>query len=746
MKIFLTTMSMGIGGAETHVFELSLSLLKRGHDVTIVSAGGDFMSKLIEKGIKHIYAPMNVRSIKSIIDSYIILRNAVKSERPDIIHGHARIPALVSHYVAKEFNIPFVTTDHGKFDTSLMTTLMTRWGDKTLTVSEDLKEYLLTNYKIKEENVYLTINGIDTDTFSPYKPKCDSLLEEFGIPKESKVILTVSRLDSTAFRCAEELIECAEKIYSHDNDTRILIIGSGDLYDAIKLNADAVNKKLGINYIIMPGRRTDISDICTIADVFCGVSRAAMEAASSGKSILLAGDGAYFGVLNKDNLSLAESYNFTCRGIKGFDKDRFISDIFHVLDATEDVKNTSSFLREYVINNLSAKRMTDDTENVYHAAMREKGDYDCVLLGYYGFGNMGDDALLQSVISNLRDKLPYLRIAVLSHNVKKMRHKLSALKVDVYNRFNPFCFGKVIKKSDNLIFGGGTLLQDNTSTKSLLYYLFMIKYARNHNSDVILYANGIGPIKKEKNRQRIKKILPYLSLITARDRQSFDYIKELNCDVNMHLTADEALTTSCGEKCDLVRPEIRQKGFICVSVREWKGIKDAEYIKCIQAVSEFCLKKNLAILFVVMESKNDAVLTEKLSRFVKVPVQILHTGEEMSGEQLTSVIAEAKMTVSVRLHSLIFSACANVPMIGLVYDPKVSAFMRLAETPEKYIISIGPDSEIKLTNALEMLHDELLDEKERLAKRMKILSDAAKQNSVITADFLRKDKDENTGH
>lgn len=742
MKIFLTTMSMGIGGAETHIYELSLSLVERGHDVTIISAGGDFMPQLENGGVKHIYAPMNVRSFKSIAESYRIVCQAVKNEKPDIIHGHARIPALVSYYAAKKYNVPFVTTDHGKFDTSFMTTLMTRWGDKTLAVSEDLKDYLLENYKIKKENVFLTINGINTDVFTPARPKNTALLDEFGIPHDAKVILTVSRLDDTAFRCAEELIDCAEKIYAHDSNTRILIIGNGNLYNAIKEKADEANRKLGFEYIVMPGRRTDIAEICSLCNVFCGVSRAAMEAASSGKPILLAGDGGYFGMLNEKNIALAESYNFTCRGINSFDKEKFINDIAFSLENDDTVKATTTFLRNYVISNLSAKRMTDDTEKVYFEAMKEKGRYNCVLLGYYGFGNMGDDALLMSVINNLRREIPYLRIAVLSHNVKAMREKLHDLKADAFNRFNPVSVSKAFRNAEYLIFGGGTLLQDNTSTKSLLYYLYMIRRAKKHNMKVILYANGIGPIHKDVNKKRLQKILPQISLITARDEQSYEYIKSLCPQANIHLTADEALTTSLGNAENYVSAELSERGFICVSVRKWRNIKDEMYVDYIKTVSEFCQKQGLGILFIVMGKSNDATITEKLVRYVKVPTQVLFTGNEMSGEQLTAVISQAKMTVSVRLHSLIFSACADVPMIGLAYDPKVSAFMRLANLSEDYIINMDKNSNAKLEKALERLYENLTAEKERLAHRMNELRISAQSNAKITAEFIKSEKED----
>jgi len=741
MKIFLTTMSMGIGGAETHIFELSLALLKQGHDITIISAGGDFLPRLIEKGVKHIYAPMNTRSMSSMYNSYKILCDAVKKEEPDIIHAHARIPALVSHYVAKKFKIPFVTTDHGKFSTSFLTRLMTRWGDRTLAVSEDLKRYLIENYRIKEENISLTINGINTDIFTPDKEKNTDILDELSIPHNSKIILSVSRIDSTAFMCAEELVSCAEEIYNYDTETRIVIVGNGNLYNDIKEKADKVNKKLGVNYIIMTGGRTDISEFCSVCDVFCGVSRAAMEAVSSCKPVLIAGGGAYFGILTDANLAEAESYNFTCRGINGFDKNKFIDDIKFALSKDESLLKNSAYLREYVIRNLSALRMANDAEKVYLKAMQSKGKYDCVLLGYYGFGNMGDDALLSNIIKNLRSRIPHLRIAVLSYNVKSMRNKLRSENIDVYNRFNPYSVLRVFKNSRHLMFGGGTLLQDNTSTKSLLYYLYMIRAAKRFGLDVILYANGIGPIRKDINRSRIKRILPDISLITARDKQTYEYIKELDESVNIFLTADEALTTVPSDPdCELIGKSFSDNNFICISVRKWRDINDEEYIKYAKVISDFCKVNSLNALFIVMETHNDLAITQMIQKSFDVETHVLFAGDGMNGDELVGVMSKSLFTVSVRLHSLIFSACANVPMIGLSYDPKVSSFMKLADIDEDYIIDISDNSDTALKKALDKMYSNITLEKKKITDTMRELRLSAEKNAEITANFLNKNR------
>ena len=140
-----------------------------------------------------------------------------------------------------------------------------------------------------------------------------------------------------------------------------------------------------------------------------------------------------------------------------------------------------------------------------------------------------------------------------------------------------------------------------------------------------------------------------------------------------------------------------------------------------------------------MEKKNDASLTLHLSKFVNVPYSILYASESMNGEQLTSIISKAKMTVSVRLHSLIFSACASVPMIGLVYDPKVSAFMHLAGIDDKYIINVIPDFETKLKIALDSLYHELESQKEQLQNRMILLRKSANNNADLTAKLIKEE-------
>ena len=63
MKIFMATMGLGIGGAETHIVELAKELKARGHEVVIASNGGVYVAEVEAAGIRHYAVPMHRRSV-----------------------------------------------------------------------------------------------------------------------------------------------------------------------------------------------------------------------------------------------------------------------------------------------------------------------------------------------------------------------------------------------------------------------------------------------------------------------------------------------------------------------------------------------------------------------------------------------------------------------------------------------------------------------------------------------------------
>jgi len=720
-KILMATMSMGYGGAETHILELSRYLKHNGIDVKVISNGGEYVKDLESAGIEHINAPLHTKKPFAIKRARKILKSAIKNFKPDIVHAHARIPAFVAAGICKKARVPLVTTAHGTYSVSPLWKLATNWGDHVLYVSDDIKEYLIKNYKTKMGKMTRTINAINTDLFSvaDINGEGESVRKEFGIKPDEKIILNVSRLDKYYNYSAYRLIQNAQALYQAHPNTRIVIVGGGEVFEDIKQKAGMVNQTLGFEYIIITGGRTDIYRFCKACDIFVGISRAALEALSCGKSVILCGDFGYLGRFSAENKDNAEKTNFTCRrfgysselnGVIDFGNVRLpghqrfgdlngvlLGEISYCLNSENNAELTAAqrLGAELVAEEYGVKRMADDAYSAYEKALLKYKDCDFILTGYYGHNNAGDTALMFTIINNINNfagKTKNYKICVLTKNPKKLQDNINNYfdNIVTKSRFNIFHVRKAVKSSKALVFGGGTLLQDSTSTRSLSYYVWLLKTAQKYGKKTILYANGIGPVYLEKNIKKIKDVMQNITLATMRDETSYNMLLDMGVDsTKIHLTADEAITIKQNKYWDAYKRDFREyiKGdYIVISMRRWKGASSTFFAEFAAAVDKICRETKLIPVYVVMEPKNDNALSEHLASLNSKGYVVKSGGDDI--EKILTVIRSATAVISMRLHTIIFAAAFGVPMIGISYDPKVRSFLNQIFTNDDYTVDI----------------------------------------------------------
>ncbi|MBQ1703468.1 MAG: glycosyltransferase, partial [Oscillospiraceae bacterium] len=493
MKILLATMGLDIGGAETHITELAKELIRRGHEVIVASNGGVYEAEITGAGARHFSVPLNRRRPIPMLKSLFRLNRIIKTEKPDVVHAHARIPGFLIGIIRKFRKFPFVTTAHWVFESGGALGFLTNWGEKTVAVSEDIREYLKKNYGVRDEDIFVTINGIDTDKFSP-ETDGSAVRREFNIPDSSPVISHVSRLDESRALAARVLISSAERIAAMLPGAVLLIAGDGDCFDELSEKSKAVNARLGREAVVMAGARTDVASFVAAGDYFVGVSRAALEAMSAAKPVIVAGNEGYLGIFTPERLAEAVETNFCCRGCPETTGERLVSDLEKLINMPRpELERLGDYGREVIKERYSVGRMTDDNLRAYRAARMPKS---IVMSGYFGFDNAGDEAILSSVYSMAKKTLPGARITVLSHSPEKTRATYGC---EAVNRFSPIKIHSVLKKSDVLIFGGGSLLQDRTSSRSLFYYSYILNRAYKLGTRVVMLANGIGPVTREAN-------------------------------------------------------------------------------------------------------------------------------------------------------------------------------------------------------------------------------------------------------
>ena len=741
-KILMLTTSMEYGGGETHILELSKYLNANGDELKIMSNGGDLFEKeIINAGIEHVYAPFHTRNFIEMRKASKILKKFIKSYKPDVVHAHSRIPAFVASGICKKFKIPLVTTMHGTFKQSPIVKLATKWGDYSLYVSDDIKNYWKKYYKkLKDGYMTKTVNGINTELFSPFL-KDESLRREFNIKLEEKIILSISRLENRSgfdlSFSAVRLCEIAEDIYIKDKNTRIVIVGDGEIFGDIKNKADEVNNKLGFEYIIMTGRRADAYKFCAACDVSVGISRFALEAISCGKPVIMCGGMGYLGRFTKENSEKCEASNFTCRNF-GYPVDinsDLLKEIFFCFDENNKniIEADAKFGADLIREKYSVKKMADDACLVYKKAVLKYKNYDFVMSGYYGSDNIGDNALLFAAISNITRKKHDMKICLLTGNPKKFQKWLDNYfaNITAKHRFNFSGVKKSIKKSKALVFGGGNLLQDSTSNRSFGYYAWLLKTAQKLGKKTVLYSNGIGPLYREKNKKRTEDLLRNITLATIRDEDSYNYLTNINRE-KVFLTADEALTIKQNSYLNAYKKDFKEfikGGYIAICVRKVRYF-DAEFFgKFSAAIDVICRNSGLIPVYVVMEPKNDKKILENLSTLHSKAYCANADGDI---EKVLSIVRSAEAVISFRLHLLVFAAAYNIPMIGISYDPKVKSFLNEIFESDKYTIELKDFSKESLIEKFQMV----MAEKEEIKNKINIASGKLYEKAATNADLF----------
>lgn len=358
---------------------------------------------------------------------------------------------------------------------------------------------------------------------------------------------------------------------------------------------------------------------------------------------------------------------------------------------------------------------------------------DIVISGYYGLGNSGDEALLKSIIDDLKKIAPDVTITALSGNAQ---HTKNHYGIKTVNRFNLLSVINEFRSAKLLISGGGTLIQDATSTKSLLYYLGIIFLAKKMGLKTMVYANGIGPIK-EKNYAKVKKVLDDVDLITLREEISLEELKKCNVlNENVLVTADPAfnLIPSSVERAEEILSKYsveKDDKLIAVSVRDCKNLPENFEEKMAQSLDCIAEEGYLPI-FIPMQKSTDLALSLNIASKMKTPSRVID--RSMSVHDMLAVIGKCEIACGMRLHMLIFASVMNVPMAGIAYDPKIKGFMKyMSQTNFIELEQFGTEQFTKLVSGC---IENLEDIKKQLEMSSENLKKKAEKNAELAIELI----------
>ena len=760
MRVLMATMQLDIGGAETHIVELSKALARRGVEVFVASNGGAYVKELEDAGIKHFEVTLHNKAVSSLWGAYRKLERIILDYKIDVVHAHARIPGFLCGLLHRKYKFRFVTTAHWVFDTRFPFNLLTNWGDRSLAVSDDIKKYLVDNYGLDADNIRVTINGVDMEKFSENIDFSD-IAKEFDFGKDRTRVVYVSRMDTDRSFAAHKLIEAVPYLIKEIPNLEVVIVGGGNDFEKVKEEADQMNKALGSRVVIITGGRTDINKFVASGDVFVGVSRAALEAMAARKPAIIAGNEGYIGIFDDDKLQLSIDTNFCCRGCEMTTMEGLRDDLLKILTPQDDEyrKHLGDYSIETVKKYYSVETMADDALKMYISIIKgskinqvdigefedidryllhgnSKRTTDVVISGYYGFHNSGDDSILSAIIAGLRNRCPNIEITVLSKVPEETAKLYNVKSIDRFSYIDIF---KELRRTKLLISGGGSLIQDVTSSKSLYYYLMIMGLAKLCGAKVMLYANGIGPVTKARNLRSVKRVINKVDMITLREKSSRQELEDIiDPKTPVFVTADPVFALENGDEKAVADAILKSgipdgKDFFVIAVREWK--KNDEKLK--EKIADFAErvyeKHGLVPMVVAMQDVFDKGISEEIANLIKVPCGVLEPG--LSPKVILGVVGKAKLVLGMRLHTLIYAAKNCVPAIALDYDPKVNA---VVDTLEHSFVMEVEDIDVE---KLVSFADEIMENHEQLrqvlcekSSQYRVLAD---KNTEMAIDLLK---------
>ncbi|MBQ2669908.1 MAG: polysaccharide pyruvyl transferase family protein [Clostridia bacterium] len=291
-----------------------------------------------------------------------------------------------------------------------------------------------------------------------------------------------------------------------------------------------------------------------------------------------------------------------------------------------------------------------------------------------------------------------------------------------------------------LISGGGTLIQDRTSTKSLWYYLTVIKAALRKNLKVMLYSNGIGPLERKSNIKKTKKILDKVDLITLRDERSLDTLKAIGVEnKNIIVTADPALELDISDKergrkilDELGVPKDRK--LLGVSIRRWRD-NGSEFEDNIAWVCDYAYETyGYHTVLLPMQTSKDMTVLQNVKRSMKHEATLIDRRIDVADTM--SIMKNFDLCIGMRLHTLIYAVINAIPLIGLVYDPKISSFMEYTnQTRYLSLDDAQAENIIEILDETVASYDEI---KASLVESYKQLNKKARLNGRLAVDLYEK--------
>jgi glycosyltransferase involved in cell wall biosynthesis len=273
MRILLAAKTMGVGGLERIVVALARELKRRGHEVWVVSSGGELVAALGRAGATHVVAPLEITSPFGLKSSAQTIRRLIQDERIDLVHSFSATASLALNLALRvsDGRVRLVSSPMGLQNSARelpVTTWLRNWfltlgAEQILVISPEIRRHLKRVGAREEALVDFNFVGLDVEAFRGAPDDRVSVRQEFGFSEDAPIVSTVGALHPR--KSHELFIQAAARVLDACPSTRFLIVGEGELHAEL----DEQVRHSGVaGKLVLTGVRDDVARILSATDVY----------------------------------------------------------------------------------------------------------------------------------------------------------------------------------------------------------------------------------------------------------------------------------------------------------------------------------------------------------------------------------------------------------------------------------------------------------------------------------------------
>lgn len=735
MKIIHLISGGDVGGAKTHVLSLLQGLGKTECVRLVCFTQGAFAEDARAMGIDTLVLTNGVA------DSIRTLSDMIRTEGFEIVHCHGSRANMIGAILRRKINVPIVTTVHSDYRLDYLgrplhrlsygtiNTVALRLFDYHIGVSDSMAQLLISR-GFDPQTMFSIYNGVDFSKTETKRSRAE-YLKSVGLEADEDTVVFGIAARLSPVKDISTLIRAFAAANQDCPNTRLVIAGDGEERDALQTLA---RECCAPSTCVFAGWEADTDSFYNAIDVntLSSLSEAFPYALPEGARMRCATIATRVGGVPYIIENGVTGLLFEPRDVQALTG--------HMKRLAENAafrRQLAENLYERASEKLSVQATVNQQKQIYRTILRQQARpkqkrRGVLICGAYGKGNAGDDAILEAILRQMRSIDEDMPICVLSHNPKQTRLRYHVGAVHV---FNPLAFWPVMRRTKLYLSGGGSLIQDQTSTRSLKYYLLSIFLAKKAGCRVLMYGCGIGPVSVPANRRQAARVINRcVDAITLREDLSAEELKSMGVtQPKVYVTADPALLLQPGSPGAvdgfLLSNNLDPNGSYALFVlRPWKGFekKKQAFVEAANYVNQ---TYGLTPVFFALEPGRDVAPCREVAAALSCKSVLVEAPyDEML---IIGMMKKMRVVVSMRLHTLIFASSVGAPLVAVSYDPKVTGFMHyIGQKHCVYFDDVTGENLCALTDAALS---------ERQAYDVRHLQQLVKENETVARALLEEE-------